>query len=385
MTLRVLVLCGLAAALSAYGGSVLILALPAVALDFHAPVRELTNLGSVLSFGSVGALPLAALADRAGRRRMLALAVAGFSLAGLLSAWAPTVAWLAVGRVLGVCFEALAASIATALVVEAIPAGRRGLAVSILTLAAGAGIAVTTIAYPLVVPHWRWLYLGAGAGLLAVPALLAWLPESRAWRPLGASGSVMHALLEPPFRDRLLLVAGYVALYAVFVEPAGLLVVFFGSRLGLLPPELSAVVVASGIVGALCFAPGGWLSDRFGRRRPAVALTVLTAIAGGLAFAGSSRAAYWAFNIAWSGLASALAPVAGAWFGELFPTRARATSESVLTVSAAVGAVAGLQLAGGLEPALGLGRALAACALVTLVSAALLLRLPETRGLPLPR
>src|SRR5258708_22521299 len=163
MRVRVLVLAGLGVALATFGGSVRGLTLTAVWAELHAPIPALSNLGTVLQLGTVGALPLAALADRAGRRRLLAIAVAGCSVAALASALAGSLAVLAAARLAGVCFEALAAGVATAMVVEETPAGHRALAVSALTFAAGAGMGLTTLAYPLIAPHWRWLYWGAAA------------------------------------------------------------------------------------------------------------------------------------------------------------------------------------------------------------------------------
>jgi MFS family permease len=383
--LRVLVPAALAVALSSVGGSVLILGLPAVAAEFRAPVAALSNLGSVLALGAVLALPLAAVADRYGRRRVLALAVAGFSVAAAGSALAPSLSVLAGARLAGAGFETLTAAVATAAVVEEIPGDRRALAVSLLTLAAGAGIAVTTVTYPQVAPHWRWIYAGAACGLPLAAAIWAWMPESRAWHARrGPSASVLHALLATPYRGRLAVLAGFGAGYALFFEPAALFVVLVGSRLGMHPAELSAVVIAAGAVGAASFPAGGWAGDRLGRRRVGLLLATATTLAAAATFAGGSRSGYWVGNIAWSALASATAPVTGAWFAELFPTRARATSEAVSAVSAAAGSVAGLQLVARLAPGLGLGGALAACAVPALAATALLLALPETRGRPLP-
>src|SRR5476651_1826870 len=87
---RTLIWAGLAVVLTALDGSVLVLALPAIASDFHAQIPGLSNLGSVLALGSLGALPLATLADRFGRRRLIAIGVAGFSLANFASGLAPS-------------------------------------------------------------------------------------------------------------------------------------------------------------------------------------------------------------------------------------------------------------------------------------------------------
>src|SRR5580704_13467326 len=99
-----LVWAGLAVVLTAFDGSVLVLALPAIASDFHAQIPGLSNLGSVLALGSLGALPLATLADRFGRRRLIAIGVAGFSIANFASAFAPSLTALAFIRLVAVCF-----------------------------------------------------------------------------------------------------------------------------------------------------------------------------------------------------------------------------------------------------------------------------------------
>src|SRR6266700_4524166 len=97
---RTLVWAGLAVVLTAFDGSVLVLALPAIANDFHARVPALADLGSVLALGGLGALPLATLADRFGRRRLIAIGVGGFSIANFASAFAPTLVALAVLRLI---------------------------------------------------------------------------------------------------------------------------------------------------------------------------------------------------------------------------------------------------------------------------------------------
>ena len=163
---RTLVWAGLAVVLTAFDGSVLVLALPAIASDFNARIPALSNLGSVLALGSLGALPLATLADRFGRRRLIAIGVAGFSVANFASAFAPSLAALSVIRLVAVCFEALVGGVATALIVEEAPAGRRGQAVSILAVLAGLGTGITVLSYPVLAPHWRWLFLAGGIGLL---------------------------------------------------------------------------------------------------------------------------------------------------------------------------------------------------------------------------
>src|SRR6202521_3747030 len=203
-----LIWAGLAVVLTAFDGSVLVLALPAIASDFHARIPGLSNLGSVLALGALGALPLATLADRFGRRRLIAIGVAGFSVANFASAFAPSLAALSVIRLVAVCFEALVGGVATALIVEEAPSGRRGQAVSVLAVLGGIGTGITVVAYPLLAPHWRWLFLAGGIGLVAAPAIWLRLPEGRTWQkavseshpgrrasPLRARGSALRLLM----------------------------------------------------------------------------------------------------------------------------------------------------------------------------------------------
>jgi MFS family permease len=384
---RTLLWAGLAVVLTAFDGSVLVLALPAIAADFHAKTPALSNLGSVLALGALGALPLATLADRYGRRRLIAVGVAGFSIANFLSGLAPSLEALALLRLVAVCFEALVGGVATALIVEEAPPGRRGQAVSVLAVLGGLGTGITVVAYPLLAPHWRWLFLVGGIGVLAAPAIWLRLPEGRAW--LGAvglrvSGSALRLLFQPAWRRRVLVIASMSALLAVLLEPAGLLFTVYASDvLRLSPVAISALIFVSGVVGGVSYLAGGYLSDRFGRRGPAVVLTIATAVAASLSFA-TATVGFYAGNVLWSAFASAASPVFGAWTAELFPTRARATAEATATLAAAVGSVVGLQAVGLVAPSVGLGHAIELGGVAALAGAFLLLLLPETKQAPLP-
>jgi predicted MFS family arabinose efflux permease len=381
---RTLTWAGIAVVLSAFDGSVLVLALPAIASDFRAQIPGLSNLGSVLALGSLGALPLATLADRFGRRRLIAVGVAGFSVANFASAFAPSLTALSFIRLVAVCFEVLVAGVATALIVEEAPPGRRGQAVSVLAVLAGIGTGITVVSYPLLAPHWRWLFLAGGVGLLAAPAIWLRLPEGRTWSGVRPSGSALRLLLGGPWRRRILVLSVATALLAVLLEPAGLLFTVFATDiLRMTPAAISAVIVASGVAGGAAYLAGGYLSDRFGRRLPGIVLMTSTAVVTSLSFA-TGIAGFVLGNVLWSAIASAATPVFGAWSAELFPTRARATAEATGGVAAAIGSVAGLQVVGLLAQSLGLGRAIELVGVAALAGAFLLFLLPETKQAPLP-
>ena len=379
-----LIWAGAAVVLSAFDGSVLVLALPAIAIDFHASTPALSDLGSVLAIGTLGALPLATLADRFGRRRLIAVGVAGFSIANFASAFAPTLADLAVLRLFAVCFEVLVSGVAIALVVEEAPSAQRGQAVSVLALLSGFGTGVTVIAYPLIAPHWRWLFLPGGIGVLVAPFIWWLLPEGRTWLGVRVTGSALRLLMQRPWRRRLIVLAAMTGLLAILLEPAGLLFTVYASRvLSMSPVAISTLIVVSGVAGALCYLVGGYLTDRFGRRGPAIALTIATAAATSLSFA-TGAIGFFIGNVLWSAFASAATPVFGAWSAELYPTRARATAEAASAVAASVGSIAGLQFVAALSASAGLGGAIELGGVAAIVGALFLFLLPETKQQPLP-
>jgi MFS family permease len=389
---RTLLWAGLAVVMTAFDGSVLVLALPAIAADFNARIPGLSNLGSVLAFGSLGALPLATLADRFGRRRLIAIGVAGFSLANFASAFAPSLVGLSLIRLVAVCFEAMVGGVATALIVEEAPPGRRGQAVSVLAVLAGLGTLVTVLSYPLVAPHWRWLFLAGGIGIVAAPFIWFRLPEGRTWTRASSdltgaarpNRSSLGLLMERQWLRRLVVLSAATALIAVLLQPAGLLFTVFASDvLHMTPLAISTLIIASGAAGGAAYLAGGYVSDRFGRRWPAIGLTATTAIATSLSFSTGING-FVAGNVLWSAIASAATPVFGAWSAELFPTRARATAQAVGGVAAAIGSVAGLQAVGVLSQPFGLGSAIALVGVAALAGAFLLFLLPETKQAPLP-
>jgi MFS family permease len=240
------------------------------------------------------------------------------------------------------------------------------------------------VVYPFIAPNWRVLFLAGGVGVLAAPFIWRRLPEGRAWKRAHISGSIFRLLLQPPWRRRILILAVSGVVGAVLGEPAGLFFTVYASRyLHLSPGVISVMIAAAAVCALLGYVAGGFLSDRFGRRVLGVTLGVITAVFTGGGFV-AGTAGFIGANLLWSGFASADTPVIGAWSGELYPTRARATAEATGGVAGAVGGIIGLQLVGALSPGLGLGRAIAVVAVAGVASSLLLLLLPETKAKPLP-
>lgn len=381
---RVLVLASVAAFLVAIDAQALVLALSAIGRQFHTRLAGLADLGVYLQLGAVAGLGLGLLSDRLGRRRVLILSVAGFSVVNVASAAAPNLGVLSALRVIAACLETGAGATATALVIEELPASTRAFGISVLTIAAGAGSGVATVLWPFIAPNWRLLYLIGVVGLVGAAILAVWLRESQAWVAAGRHRDLaLRVLLEPRWRWRFAVAVLTGLLSAVLYIPANLFYARRGDDLGMSQIEVSTVIVVGALLSVPAFFVGAALADRWGRRWVSVVLGVLTALFTGVAFLGGDRT-YWAGNILWTIFASASTTVTGTWFGELFPTRARATSGAASSVAAAIGGVAGLELVRSLGTSHGLGSALIVCAVVAILGALLLAWLPETLGRPLP-
>jgi len=167
-------------------------------------------------------------------------------------------------------------------------------------------------------------------------------------------------------------------------QPGGFFGALYASRqLHFSPFLISAVLFTSAPLAVPGYLLGGWLSDRSGRRVPGTVFWALAAVFAAITYAGRPPA-FWVGNATWTFMDGAASPITGAWFGELFPTRARATAQAVGTVAAALGGIVGLQVVGRLEPSFGLGPSIVLLTGAAFIGALVLLVLPETAGKPLP-
>ncbi|MFN2465762.1 MAG: MFS transporter [Candidatus Dormibacteria bacterium] len=365
--------------LAGYSGSILFIALPAIAAEFHASVPGLATVGATLALGTLVALPLAARADRRHRGEVATMSIVGFSGAAVVSAIAPSLAVLGAARLLAVGCETIAVAIATSAVVECAGARNRGKAVALLAVSGGAGGALVVVAYPFLAPHWRALYAMAGLGL-PLASLAMRIPSPA---PVIGAQPGLGGTFEPAWRARLAVLCGAAALASLLFEPANFFSVLFGSRrLAMSPLTLSLVVAVSGVAALVGYAAGGWASDRYGRRVPSVVLLGVGALFAALSF-NSSPLVYGSAAALWSAGAGAAAPMMQAWCAELVPARARVSALTATSVAAAAGGVVGLRVVAALEPGFGLPAALWFTAAAAIAGSLMLLALPETRGMPL--
>jgi EmrB/QacA subfamily drug resistance transporter len=156
-------------------------ALPRIRIDLGASLSGLEWVVNAytLSF-AVLLLTGAALGDRFGRRRTLAVGLSVFTVASAIAALAPSTSVLIAARAVQGSGAAMVLPLTLTILSEAFPAGRRGLALGIWSGISGLGVALGPVIGGAVVSgiSWQWIFwINVPIGAVVVP--LARLTESR--------------------------------------------------------------------------------------------------------------------------------------------------------------------------------------------------------------
>ncbi|MEV1330425.1 MFS transporter [Micromonospora costi] len=382
-------------------------ALPTMATELSAGTDALQWIVNsyILLFAGL-MLPIGAIADRYGRRRLLLIGLAIFAAASLAAAWADTSGQVVAARaVLGVGAAVIMPTTLATIAVLFAPA-ERGKALSIVVMGMGAGIPLGPIIGGYLLNHFWWgsIFLVnvpiIAAAMLAIALLL---PESRDPAPprpdvlgglLSITGllSLVYAAIEAPDRgwtDGLVLGGFAVALtlLALFVwwelrTPAPMIDLHLFRGRQFTWGNINATVVSFALFGLLFVVPlylqfvlgydaldtglrllpliGGFvvgvgagtrIAGRIGHKMPIAAGLLITAV--GLTIgsttdsaSGFGFAAVW-YAITGLGIGSALTPSMDAVLAVLPPERAGSGTAITMTLRQAGGAL-GVALLGSL-------------------------------------
>jgi EmrB/QacA subfamily drug resistance transporter len=158
-------------------------ALPAIRLDLGATIQQLewTVNAYTLTY-AVLLLTGAALGDRFGRRRMFSIGLGIFTLASAAAALSPSTSALIAARAVQGLGAAIVTPLTLTLLSEAVPAGKRGLALGAWSGISGLAVALGPVVGGAVVTgiSWHWIFwLNVPIGLVTLPFALTRLTESR--------------------------------------------------------------------------------------------------------------------------------------------------------------------------------------------------------------
>lgn len=361
--------------------------LPYARLSLGLTEGNMSIVFAIVRAVSLTAVGFSIVADRKGRKDPLIIAFGLMSLGSLLTAFVPaTAAYVIAQSVVRVSVVAIAA-IGMVLLAEELSPEVRGYGMGLYGLAGSLGVGTGLLLLPIAEradSAWRILFALAGLGLLAIPMLMRYLPESRAYRP-GKPISFISALrlgLGRHFWP----IAGISFFVSAFSAPA------FDFVLERLINDLAwdasaarfLLIAASGL-GALGLLIGGRMADKSGRK-PTALVALALGLVGGVGFYLLNSGWFLAASIFVATMgATMLTPALGAMRAELFPTRVRATSAAWVTNVAILGSISGFLVGGLLIDRIGLPKTVASLGAGLLISMALILTLPETKGMDLVR
>ena len=364
-----------------------------VGRDLHLThTAESWLLGVALGASGLGGIVAGALADRIGKRTMLASTIALYSLGSLVCGLAPNVTVFVLGRMivgLGVGGEW---AIGHGMVAEAVAPAIRARASAALQAGEPTGVAIAAIVGYFIIPRFGWRRVLIASSVTALFALFArrslHLPNEPA-----ASKSTEKSVLKQVQNAHigkvmfLAWVLGVLKLGTYWTcytwLPSFLLHEMHQSIAKSSTWILSAQ--AGQLVGMICF---GTLADRIGRRPAFSIFSTITACAiAPLAFAWSTLSQhpllFWSCMLT-LGLGSGCTAGFGALLAELFPTEVRGFAMGTTYNMARAAQLLSPVIVGAMVSAYGLAGGLSVPLVLALATASWVWVLPETRGIKLP-
>jgi MFS family permease len=368
-------------------------ALPQIAAELEIPTGETGYYLSAIRLGGIGTFLILPFADLAGRRRLFLGALLGMSLGTLATAVSQTSLQFTAAQMITRAFLLTASAIGVVILVEELPAKRRGAGLSMLAVLGGLGFGLASGLYAAVdrLPFgWRALYAIGFAPVLLLPFLRRSLRETarfeRHRRGRGEMKLALQSWLAPiralrrthPRRVAAVGLAGLLGAMGgiAFFQYTSY---FVQAVHGWSPGQFTLLVIGGGLIGVCGNFLGGRGSDRFGRRRVGFWCLLFAPAFVALFYQGPALL----LPIAW-GLA-VLCNTAGdlvirALSAELFDTSHRGTAAGWLMLVQTLGWTGGLLGVGLATDTLqDLGNAVTWMALASLVAAFCVLLVPETR------
>ena len=385
---RLFLLLGVATFFEGYEYMALTQLLPSIREAFGLSESDTGLLLGFVGFSALAAYALIRHADIVGRKRVLSITIAGYTISSLLCAASQDVYQFALAQLLARAFLLGEYAISMVYLAEEFPADRRGLAVGVMQGLNSLGAIVCAGMVPLLLRTplgFRAVYVIGSVPLLWLMWLRRSVRETERFRALeaGARSTQLMAVFRSGYGGRVLLMSAIWGLtYLCTYLGITYWKEFAVQERGFDDARVSHVIMIAAVGSLPLVFVSGKLLDAVGRRRGAVVIF--------LAVVGSTLLAYnahdfWLLTLGVTGTifsASAIFPVLNAFTLELFPTALRADafgwSNNVL---GKLGYVFGPLLVGYGAERWSYGVTLSITCVFPLCALLLiLLRLPETRG-----
>jgi len=384
----ILLLVGAATLFEGYDRFIASLALPYIGRDLNAGEGTLGTALAVIRIGALISVFLGRVADRHGRRRLLIVSVAAYTIATAATGLSRGMLEFAAFQLVATIFLTSGLSLAQVVIAEEFPPAHRGFGQGILGAFGSFGAGIAAMLFPLLQRTqygWRGMYLIGVLPLVIVVYLQRNLPETQHWQRAAEQrargGSRVLDLLRPRFRGRL----SVLSLISAFAMATGATAFSFASyrattTFGWNPAQVSSMIIGGGAVGFFAyFALGRW-SDFVGRR----GIGALGLFASGVAASAFYQSEWLLPAFALMTVSeSAIVIAVNSLTTELFPTELRATAKTWVTNSSVIGALLGLALIGASSAVASLSTVITVLGAATSLLAPTIFMLPESRHVDL--
>lgn len=386
---RLLVFLGVATFFEGFDQMALAQLLPTLQRDFRIEDAHIGLLVALANVGTVLAYLLVRQADRIGRKPVLSITIAGYTIATFLSGLAPNAISFALLQLVARVFLIGEWVISTVYAAEELPAKDRGTAIGILNGFASLGAVVCAGLVPLLLRApwgWRTVYFVGTVPLVLLAIARRGVRETARFASLPAGERKPPSLtriFSTPYRRRMLQLALIWGLTYLCTQTA---ITFFKSRavdeLHRTEEEVGGIIAGASVLAMPLVFLVGRLLDRIGRRRGAIVVFSSAAIGCLGAYTQTHTVLLFVSAVLAVFGAAAVLPVLNAFSTELFPTELRsdafAWSNNLL---GRIGYVLSPIAVGALAGHVGWGPSVAATAIGPVLALMLIWRwLPETQG-----
>jgi MFS family permease len=349
--------------------------------DFGRSDADIGFGAAVVRWGVLLVPPIALLADRVGRRRILVVTAWIAPMLAAMGAFATSYEWLVVSQVVARPLALVMNVMILVMIAEEMSRETRARSVGYVAIASSLGAGSAVAALPLADAFswgWRLLYALSLVWLPVAWVLQRHLRETSRFERVRALGK--QVVVARVSRSRLATQVAAAFLTSIFVGAASVyLVNYLRDVRNYDAWGVSLFTIVTATPAAIGIVVGGRLADMRGRRVIGAASlatgTVLVAMSYALA-----GGAMWMVEIAGGILLGVSFPALGVYRGEMFPTSQRSTGAASVTASNLIGGSVGLIAAGRLlDAGWSYARVMGTLALAPVAVAVLvLLSFPET-------
>jgi MFS transporter, putative metabolite:H+ symporter len=324
-----------------YDGAILSLLLSDVQASFRASEALLGLVRIPIELGLVVSFAVITLADRIGRRKLLLISVAGYTLFTAITAFSWDIWSFAFAQFGSRVFLGAEYAVAMTMVAEEFPANRRGRALGTLTTLEAFGTILVAILLGVQLNAtslgWRAFFLVGLGPLLLLGFARRGIKETRRFELLSERRAAgleppKQSLLEvwrPGLRGKLVIIGVVHLLHGLPLYSTTAWWAYFAEReRGYSTLRISLTILTAYGVGCGGYYVCGRLMDRYGRRPTAITYLLGSIIFALLVFQTTNVwIGFFSLSLAVAfGLGSR--PVLSAWVAELFPTQVRSQAAS---------------------------------------------------------